>query len=111
MSISLFVQYPVSGSDCLSPVSTEQVFKEYWQPACLKLNLKWIPLFQPGLPLEIEDIPIVIEELKQLNEFFLSSSKSNVQMNIREYITERIQNLITELDKLRETSFVEAYIG
>lgn len=112
MSVSFFAKYPTpENAEHLIPVSTEQIFEEYWQPACSKLGLKWIPLFQTGLPLEVEDISSVIQELKQLKQFFLNPSQFNIPESIKEYVTMRIQNLINELDKIQEKPFVEAYIG
>ncbi|GAB1543817.1 hypothetical protein NUACC21_64930 [Scytonema sp. NUACC21] len=112
MSVSFFAKSSTSeNTEHFIPVSTEEIFEEYWQPACSKLGLKWIPLFQTGLPLEVEDISSVIQELKQLKQFFLNPSEFNIPENIKEYVIMRIQNLINELHKIQETPFVEAYIG
>ncbi|MFB2769544.1 hypothetical protein ACE1AT_09670 [Pelatocladus sp. BLCC-F211] len=121
MSVSLFIKYAnAEKSECLIPVSTEEIFREYWQPASSKLNLQWVPLFQTGIPLEKDDVPYVIEELEKLKQFFLEMSQADTLKDesderewseVREYITLRIQNLITELYKLEQEAFVEMYVG
>jgi hypothetical protein len=109
MSVSLFYKDQQSGEERVVPISTERVFEEYWQPAALELGLKWIPLFQSGLPLSAEDIPEVIEELTRLR-LQLRAKKSGKSPE-DEYVAERLERLISELEAIAAKTDAEAYIG
>jgi hypothetical protein len=54
------------------PIATEQVFREQWVSAAIKLGLRWLPRFQAGTPLEHNDLPEVISEFEDIEFFFLS---------------------------------------
>jgi hypothetical protein len=98
MSVSLVVEYSDPEKNTrLIPIATERIFDEYWQPACKALGLKWIPLFQSGLPLPPEDIPDVLEELSRLETHLSSGSRPDIPADVREQILSRIGMLVREL--------------
>ena len=93
------------------PISTEQVFSDFWQPACAKLNLRWVPLFQVGLDIEKEDILPILEELNQLKEYFNSPIEFEGDTDDLLYITSRIDNLIKALTEMLDTEGQNLFIG
>ena len=59
MSVALSIQpRGTSGAAARTvPVATQDVFKRYWLPGSEALGLKWVPLFETGIPLGKDDIP------------------------------------------------------
>ena len=109
MTVSLFMKTQRDGDERVVPISTERVFEDYWQPAARKLGLKWVPLFQTGLPLEQEDIPVVLEELEKLRTAF--EKPSHVPADTDEYVLGRLNLLIEELKTTVASSDLDIYIG
>lgn len=90
MSVSLLIEYTNSGEkNALFPFATQQSFIKYIIPLSNKLNLKWIRLFETGIPLVREDLPFVIMELRIL--------QANVSINS---LINRITTIINELEKI-----------
>lgn len=85
---------PVAFDVAVAPLST---FREVWLPACRALGLRWVPLFETGIPLNVEDVPDVLEELHAL-QMWLDQPGNEAAASI---IGERIK-LLT--DGLREAS-------
>jgi hypothetical protein len=108
MSVSLFMKGP-DRAERVVPISTERVFEDYWQPAATKLGLKWVPLFQTGLPLTMDDLPVVLTELALLKGEFGHSE--SLPPDIAEYVTGRVENLISALESTKHNGHVEVYIG
>jgi len=69
MSISLTIE-KVEGKILNQniPISGQQFFEENWLPACEQLQLKWLPLFKTGIPIDEQDLPFVFNELQSLKE-------------------------------------------
>ncbi len=112
MSVSLVVENGKPDKEVrLIPVATEKVFEDYWRPACLTLGLKWIPLFQSGLPLTGEDVPYVLTELARLRCYLLDSTARDIPRDVAEGIILRIDNVVTELKHLRENPAAHAYVS
>jgi hypothetical protein len=109
MSVALYLKKADDGEDRVVPISTERVFEDYWQPAAQKLGLKWVPLFQTGLPIESEDIPPVLDELGQLKAEFDRTRPGSA--DVSDYVRERLDRLIAELSELANNGRSEVYIG
>ena len=75
MSISILVKELPEGDAKaeLIPLATEEAFRRYWVPGCDALGLRWVPLFQTGVPLQREDLAQVLTELRALREWMGSS--------------------------------------
>jgi hypothetical protein len=52
-----------------TPLATEEFFERLWMRGALQINAKWIPLFQSGIDLEVDDLPSVCEELRSLGRW------------------------------------------
>jgi hypothetical protein len=88
------------------PIATHDVFRRHWAPACEALELRWVPLFETGLPLEREDIADVLAELEAIKRWSEQHPETGAA------IGERLDRLIAELRALQDSSDVhEIYIG
>ena len=109
MSVALSIQpRGTSGAAARTvPVATQDVFKRYWLPGSEALGLKWVPLFETGIPLGKDDIPDVLQELRALHSWTRVQAPETGAM-----IGARLERLITELSALVESlEQVEVFIG
>jgi hypothetical protein len=89
------------------PVATQEVFKRYWLPGSEALGLQWVPLFETGIPLGKDDVPVVLRELRALEARIQGNAPETVAV-----IAERLERLIAELSGLGESlEQVELFIG
>lgn len=109
MSVALSIQ-PRGGSAVAArvvPVATQDVFKRYWVPASEGLGLKWVPLFETGIPVGKDDVPDVLVELRALERWIQGNAPETVAV-----IGARLGGLIAELSGLgEELERVELFIG
>jgi hypothetical protein len=108
MSIGLMLEYtvPTKKRDFV-PIATEEAFQKYWQPGCAALHLRWVPLFHTGLPLQHEDISLVIEELERLKQWLSDHTETGVP----QAVVRRIDQLLQALQNVRGNAQVAVYIG
>ena len=108
MSIGLMLEYgvPTKKRDFV-PITTEEAFQKYWQPGCAALHLRWVPLFHTGLPLQHEDISLVIEELERLKQWLSCRPESSVP----QAVVMRIDQLLQALQNVLGDTQVAVYIG
>ncbi len=82
----------------LSPVSTEEIFLSYWLPVIEKEGYAWLPIMNVGIDFDPENLPEVLDELRQLQSAFPRYYTPDHEYY--EYITRRITNLIVELEAI-----------
>ena len=68
------------------------------------MGLDWVPRFETGIPVSLEELPLVIEELENLRGWMGSQPGYA-------YDLERLSTLIEELSRLRNDQGVEVFIG
>ena len=109
MSVALSIQ-PRGTSGAaprIVPVATQEVFKRYWLPGSESLGLKWVPLFETGIPLAKEEVPDVLRELRALDDWTRLHAPETAAV-----IGARLERLIAELSALVESlEQVEVFIG
>lgn len=111
MSVSLLVQRRNGASvSSLTPISTEEFFAQHWQPLISLLNLRWMALFQSGLPMTYEDISPILDELFTFRRY-LSALQASESDPAIQHMTTRSDMLITELQAMKDDLTAEAYIG
>ncbi|WP_156176002.1 hypothetical protein [Hymenobacter terrenus] len=108
MSVALLFQFPdelvprfdntdqLMTRGWLVPVSGEESFYKYWYPVIEKEGYPWLDIIDPGLDLDAENLPEVLNELRQLQAAFPRYYTPDDKEY--EYITRRIANLIAELE-------------
>lgn len=111
MSVSLIISNPNNKeeSDFNVPISTEQVFKEFWMPVIEILNLQWAKCFQSGIEIEKEDFESILKELEEIKIWI----GENMNSERGKQIIERVENLCKELIVLLENARgdLKVYIG
>jgi hypothetical protein len=113
MSISLLIELKESSRKeaRLVPIATEQIFSIYWQPACDILDLKWITLFQSGLPIDNEEERrMIVSELSQLKLHFVKDEQV-LDRSAIDHIISRIDDLTREIMSISDLDLYELYIG
>jgi hypothetical protein len=109
MSVALSIQPRGTSAAAprIVPVATQDVFKSYWVPASETLGLKWVPLFETGIPLAKEEVPDVLQELRALDDWIRRNAPETAAL-----IGARLQRLIAELGALVESlEQVDVFIG
>jgi hypothetical protein len=95
------VQMTITGTDdhdvqaSSTPLATEEVFGKLWMRGALDIDAKWIPLFQSGVDVEVDDLPSICEELRALRHWAASSSMESGE---RSLISDRIDAALHKLD-------------
>ena len=70
MSVAAMVHFKSPDRQALYvPFATEDVFSHYWLPAAKRHGLQWIPQFEDGASVPLDDLPSVLAEIKQIREF------------------------------------------
>lgn len=107
MAISLSIQRKGQPENAETvPVATLAVFDQYWAPAVRDLNLRWVPLFRTGIPVQPEDVDPIVGELK-----ILRRSMAALPGQAPEIVLPRIDRLISELESTGSDPDIELYIG
>lgn len=90
------------------PVATEDIFSAYWLPAAARLGLVWMPLFQSGTTVAIEDFPSVRAEFAQMHDYFARAPEDAAMI---EHLRERSRWLSDELARLDLANIRDLFIG
>ena len=111
MSVCLMISNPINKNEeaYYVPISTERVFREYWMPIIIDLDLQWIKCFQSGIEIEKEDFNFVLEELMKICEYINERCHNEESKRI----VERIDNLSKELKIILKDmrNDIKVYIG
>lgn len=111
MSVCLMISNPINKNEeaYYVPISTERVFREYWMPIIIDLDLKWLKCFQSRIEIEKEDFNFVLEELMKIYEYI--NERCHKEESKR--IVERIDNLSKELKIISKDTRndIKVYIG
>lgn len=130
MSVAVVITYrddagPDPGRDYL-PVATEGVYDKYWLTAAKELGCVWLPLYQTGAPVALEDLPAVLADLEQVRDYFArlppSDDQETYMIGARgnavlasaetvEHLRERSRWLVEELTKIDPAKIRELFIG
>lgn len=119
MSVAVLITYHdgvASPGPKYLPVATERTFAEQWVTAATALGCVWMPLFQSGVPVPLEDFPTVLAELRQLRDYFTAETDRSATASAGALpgvrgIRERSTWLIEELEKIDLATIKELWIG
>jgi len=89
------------------PIATEEAFKTLWRPGIDELGLEWVDLFQTGVFVAQEDWPEINRELLLLRRWAVGK----LDTDDAEYVTRRIDRLLTELPRVLMDQEYEIWIG
>lgn len=111
MSVSLIISNSINKeeSDFNVPISTEQVFQEFWMPIIETLDLQWAKCFQSGIEIEKENFEPMLKELTAI-KIWIGKNMNNKR---GKQIIARLDNLSKELIALLENTRgdLKVYIG
>ncbi len=95
------------------PVSTEKLFYQYWYPVIEKEGYPWLHIISPGIDLDAENLPEVLDELRQLQAAFPRYYTPDDEKY--EYITTSIARLIAALEAINPNDLssgeLELFLG
>lgn len=94
----------VEGSSKTIPIATQEIFNAYWKQGGQVLGLRWVPMFETGIPVQEDDIPDVVFELKRLAEWARRSA-------VPDSVVARIDVLIAALVKVQGSPDVDVFVG
>jgi len=88
------------------PVATAEVFRDHWLPGARALGLVWLPLFETGVKVGVDDLPAVVEELRALERWLAGNAPGSAAL-----VGPRIARLIDVLADLPPLQDGHAFIG
>ncbi|RYZ16291.1 MAG: hypothetical protein EOO70_04785 [Myxococcaceae bacterium] len=86
------------------PGATQGEYHGVWLPAAEKLGLKWVPLFEDGPVVDVNDLPALMDEFRQLRDALADSPKNAA-------ILEHIDSILEEFSALDITEVSRIVIG
>jgi hypothetical protein len=110
MSIALTIE-KVNGKEVGRevPISTNNVYKQFWQPVVLQEGFLWLALLlSPGFDLTEADLPEVIGEFSRLQQAVPQHYAPG--STAYQHMQERLSNVIAELEALVGKK-VELFLG
>ena len=108
MSVAVLITYRedvAAPGPTYLPLATEAVYAADWLPAATALGCVWMPLFQSGAPVPLEDLPAVMGELTRLRDYFAATEAADPA------VRERSAWLVGELEKVDPATVHELWIG
>jgi len=110
MSIGIIIDEPKNEEEQLFfiPVATEEFFTSYWLKASNELQLNWVPIFETGIVIEKEDMPVILKEIK-LVKGWIEKNVKNIDIKID--ILKRINYISENLPKAFEKENIKLYVG
>jgi len=109
MSIGLFISFRnPQKEDRLVPIASDYIFSKHWKPICEELHLRWVPRFQNGWMLSVQDMPHILMELSQLQRY-LTCGETHVE--ISHHMLARISVLMRELNEVHKNMDANAFVG
>jgi hypothetical protein len=105
MSVAILIEFKVPARDELYiPVASQGVYSTEWVPTARKLGLRWLPLFRTGTTVDAEDLPAVVDEIRQLRTAMAGDPKTTVYL-------ERIDFILEALDEMDPAEVSKIFIG
>lgn len=92
------------GGSRMIAIATQEIFRTYWRQGGQVLGLRWVPMFETGIPVQEDDISDVVFEVKKLAEWARRS-------DVPDSVVERMNVLIAELLKVQGSPDVDVFVG
>jgi hypothetical protein len=105
MSVAILIEFKAPDREELYiPVAAQGVYSTEWVPMAKKLGLKWLPLFRTGSPVDVEDLFVVVEEIRQLRAALSVEPRKAA-------LLERIDFILEALDEVKTEEIASVFIG
>lgn len=87
-----------------------------WHATVRKPGLKWVPFFEIGLTIEVDDIPSIMDELVQMKNYLAEDQNFrnhlfSMSKTDREHLNKRIDDVIEGLNEVSNDPNAEMWIG
>ena len=111
MSVALIVLHPKEKYPGLYiPIATEGLFERVWQQGAKELNLEWLPLFQGGIDLTLEDFEAVSKELTAFEQW-VKTVVAPIDPELGAFVSGRVQLLLQGLASLADEKEIKVFSG
>lgn len=105
MSVAIHIKFKAAHRDPLHiPVATQGAYHTVWLPTAERLGLKWVPLFENGPVVSVNELTAVMDEFRKLRDVLASNPKNAS-------VLERIDSLLEELSDVPLDEVAEIFIG
>ena len=105
MSVAMLVYFKDPGRDRLYiPVATQGIYHTMWQDTAEKLGLKWVPDFENGPIVKVEELAEVMAEFRTLRAVWANDPRTD-------WLLERIDSILERLNELNLDEVSEISIG
>ncbi len=94
----------VEGASRTIPIATQEIFRQYWKQGGEILGLRWVPMFETGIPLHADDIPHVVVELEKLAAWGRRS-------DIPSSVVARMDLLVEALLNAQQSTDLDVFVG
>jgi hypothetical protein len=103
MSVAILVKFKAPERDShYIPVATQGVYHSVWQDTAEKLGLKWVPQFENGPIVKVEELAEVMEELRKLRAVWAGDPKNDWLLERIDFILEQLNDI--DLDEVSRIS-------
>ncbi|QRN94513.1 hypothetical protein JRI60_36095 [Archangium violaceum] len=105
MSVAILIKFKEQERERLYiPVATEGAYGTEWAATAEKLGLHWVPLFQSGISVDIVDLPVVLDEFRQLRAALVGNPKKAATVA-------RIDFILEILGEVNPNEIADIFIG
>lgn len=110
MSVGVLIQFASENKESTYlPLATEIGFAKHWVNAAKKRDLTWIPQFQTGVPVPVDALDAVIEELRCLYVDFQKKVETG-EVLWASYV-DKIAHVLEVLSCVDRSQIEEIFIG
>ncbi|MEI7024917.1 hypothetical protein [Paenibacillus sp. y28] len=106
MSVAALIVEP-ENSGWYVPIATESFFMRCWIPAIQALQLQVISMFDPGVDICKDELPLLLEELDRVKMW----AKIHLAEEDSGHMERRIQNLTQRLTEIFTDEGIVVFIG
>jgi len=101
MSVAIQIEFKDPTRDVLYlPLATQGAYSSEWVPVARELGLNWLPLFLTGIPVSVEDLASVVDELRRLRTVLAGDPRKAAIVERLDFILERLRSVA--LDEIAE---------
>ena len=94
MSVAILIEFKdPNQQELYIPLATEGAYSSEWLPLAKRLGLQWLPLFQTGSRVEVEELPVVTEEFRRLRGALAGSTGKSSTVERLDFILERLHQV------------------
>ena len=106
MILSIGVRIPIEEAEQEFPLASSEMFKRFWLPGAVALNLQWVKQFD-ACQLRPDNLIPITNELRQLREWLYETQPADTARAL----AERIDRVLPALESLKDEATFSIWIG